>query len=195
MTHPSGSRPAGGAPVGPASGDLVGSYPTPTVARVRGRLWSSQAPNVDDVVVWDGNEWVPMPMFGAELVEATRFSPVTTSNAPTSPVSYLALGTEIDPIPLVASHRYIALTSYAVSVSASNTSHWADVRLNGAPSTIGPMVEPLGEANAQTLRSNAVTFLGSQFGSSIRYDLVFAKSSGTGSVTLRSATLAIWRIS
>lgn len=194
MTRPSGSTPVGGAPVGPASGDLVGSFPAPVVARVRGRLWSSQAPAVDDVPLWDGTQWLPSPMFGAKLAQDTRLTSLTTSNSPSNPVTYMSLGSVEEPIPLVADHVYIGITSYVVLVSATNTTHWLDVRINGAPSVLGPTVEPIGEANAQTLRTNILTFTGAEVGPSVRYNMVFAKSSGAGSVTLRAATIAIWRI-
>ncbi|MCA9681993.1 MAG: hypothetical protein KC457_07335 [Myxococcales bacterium] len=87
MTRPSGSTPAGGAPVGPASGDLVGSYPAPTVARLRNRLVSSAAPSVDDVLAWTGTEFAPRVLFGAELASVTRRTSLTTSNSPSSPAA------------------------------------------------------------------------------------------------------------
>ena len=42
-----------------AGGDLSGTYPNPTVAKIQGRAVSSTAPSTNQALVWDGSQWVP----------------------------------------------------------------------------------------------------------------------------------------
>lgn len=70
-----------GNPIGPASGDLAGSYPGPTVDGLQGRPVSSTAPTTGQAIVWSGTEWAPANV-GGSLGDAD-YGDITVSSAGT----------------------------------------------------------------------------------------------------------------
>ena len=70
-----------GNPIGPASGDLAGSYPGPTVDGLQGRPVASTAPTTGQAIVWSGTEWAPGTISPA-LADAD-YGDITVSGAGT----------------------------------------------------------------------------------------------------------------
>lgn len=71
----------GSLPVGPAGGDLSGTFPNPTVSKLKGRAISSTSPSVGQVLGWDGYEWIPMAVTASPALEITSFNGTTSVEA------------------------------------------------------------------------------------------------------------------
>ena len=75
------------APSGAASGDLAGSYPSPVVGRIRGRLVSTAVPALNDVLTWNGTAWTPAASGGGGSAITGLTGDVTASGPGSVPAT------------------------------------------------------------------------------------------------------------
>ncbi len=69
----------GGTPIGPASGDLADSYPSPTVVKIQNRTVASTAPTTGQALVWDGSAWSPGTVAGSGAPVDAQYLTLTTN--------------------------------------------------------------------------------------------------------------------
>lgn len=84
----------GGTPTGPAGGDLSGSYPAPTVAKINGVTLGTVTATSGRILAADGSAWQSVAVSGDATMAST--GAVTLANTAVTPNSYTNASITVD---------------------------------------------------------------------------------------------------